>query len=84
MQDSRGLRERVMFEDIPSGNEYLLEVLKAMRENRVLAVTYQDYYDKEPREILLEIRTITTRNHVTYCWSPIVCVCSASDGTSLA
>ena len=54
LQDSRGLRERVMFEDIPSGNDYLLEVLKAMRENRVLAVTYQDYFDKEPRDILLE------------------------------
>ncbi len=54
LQDSRGLRERVMFEDIPSGNDYLLEVLKAMRENRVLAVTYQDYFDKEPRAILLE------------------------------
>ena len=54
LQDSRGLRERVMYENIPSGNDYLLEVLKAMRENRLLAVTYQDYYDKEPREILLE------------------------------
>ena len=54
LQDCRGLRERVMFEDIPSDNDYLLEVLKAMRENRVLAVTYQDYYDKVPREILLE------------------------------
>lgn len=29
LHDSRGLRERVMFEDIPSGNDYLLEVLKA-------------------------------------------------------
>lgn len=54
LQDSRGLRERVIYEEIPSGNDYLLEVLKAMRENHVLAVTYQDYYDKEPREIVLE------------------------------
>ena len=54
LQDSRGLRERVMFEDIPSGNDYLVEVLKAMRDNHVLAVTYQDYFDKEPRDILLE------------------------------
>jgi hypothetical protein len=54
LQDSRGLRERVMFEDIPSGNDYLLEVLNAMRENHVLAMTYQDYFDKEPRDILLE------------------------------
>ena len=52
--DSRGLRERVMFEDIPSGNDYLLTVLQAMRENRVLSMTYQDYYDKVPREIMLE------------------------------
>ena len=54
LQDSRGLRERVIYEGIPSGNDYLLEVLKAMRENHVLAVTYQDYYDEEPRDILLE------------------------------
>ena len=54
LQDSRGLRERVMYEDIPSGNDYLLTVLHGMKENRVLSMTYQDYYDKEPREILLE------------------------------
>lgn len=54
LQDSRGLRERVMFEDIPSGNDYLLTVLQAMKENRVLTMTYQDYFDEEPREIMLE------------------------------
>ena len=54
LQDSRGLRERVMYEDIPSGNDNLLEVLKAMKENRVLAITYQDFFDEEPREIVLE------------------------------
>jgi len=54
LQDSRGLRERMMYEDIPSGNDYLLTVLQAMKENRVLTMTYQDYFDKEPREISLE------------------------------
>ena len=54
LQDSRGLRERVMYEDIPSGNDYLLTVLEAMKENRVLTMTYQDYFDEEPREIMLE------------------------------
>jgi len=54
LQDSRGLRKRVMFEDIPSGNDYLLTVLEAMKENRVLTMTYQDYFDEEPREIMLE------------------------------
>lgn len=54
LQDSRGLRERMMYEDIPSGNDYLLTVLQAMKENRVLTMTYQDYFDEEPREIMLE------------------------------
>ena len=54
LQDSRGLRERVIYEEIPSGNDYLLEVLQAMKENRVLTMTYQDYFDQEPREVLLE------------------------------
>ena len=54
LQDSRGLRERVIYEDIPSGNDYLLSVLQAMKENRVLTMIYQDYFDEEPREILLE------------------------------
>lgn len=53
LQDSRGLTERVVYEEIPSGNRYLLQVLEAMRENRVLRVCYQDFYDPEPREVLL-------------------------------
>ena len=53
LQDSRGLRERVMYEHIPSGNEYLLQLLQAMKEDQVVSITYQDFYDKEPREVLL-------------------------------
>ncbi len=54
LQDSRGLRERVMLEDIPSGNEYLLRILDAMKSNRVVHLVYQDYYDEHPREVELE------------------------------
>lgn len=54
LQDSRSLRERVMFEDIPSGNEYLLKILDAMKNNRVVNLVYKDFYDEQPREIVLE------------------------------
>lgn len=54
LQDSRGLRERVMYEDIPSGNQWLLPILNAMKGNHVIRLEYQDYFDAEPREILLE------------------------------
>ena len=54
LQDSRGLRKRVMYEDIPSGNQWLLPILNAMKGNHVIKLEYQDYFDAEPREILLE------------------------------
>lgn len=54
LHDSRGMKERVVFEEIPSGNSYLLQILEAMRDNRVLRIVYKDYFDEEPREVLLE------------------------------
>ena len=54
LQDSRGLRERVMYEDIPSGNQWLLPILNAMKGNHVVRLEYQDYFDAEPRKVLLE------------------------------
>ena len=54
LQDCQGMTERVIYEDIPSGNQHLLQVLEAMRENRVLRICYQDFFDAEPREVLLQ------------------------------
>ena len=54
LQDSRGLTERVVYEEIPSGNRYLLQVLEAMRENHVLHICYQDFFDQGPREFSLQ------------------------------
>ncbi len=54
LQDSKGLRDRVMYETIPSGNAYLLKVLDCMKANRVINLVYQDFFDEEPCEILLE------------------------------
>jgi len=54
LQDSKGLRDRVMFEEIPSGNEYLLKILGAMKKDNVIRISYQDFYDTAPHEIDLE------------------------------
>ena len=54
LQDSKGLRDRVMYETIPSGNAYLLKVLDCMKANRVINLVYQDFFDEEPCEIQLE------------------------------
>ena len=54
LQDSKGLRDRVMYEEIPSGNEYLLKILGAMKKDNVIRISYQDFYDTAPHEIDLE------------------------------
>lgn len=54
LQDCQGLRDRVMCEEVPSRNEYLMEVLEAMKENHVVELTYKDYYDKASRQVELQ------------------------------
>ena len=54
LQDSKGLRDRVMYETIPYGNGHLLKILECMKKNQVVNLLYQDFFDDEPCEILLE------------------------------
>lgn len=77
LQDSKGLRDRVMYETIPSGNDYLLKVLDCMKGNRVINMVYQDFFDEEPCEVLLEpyfVRVFRQR------WYVIGAMRNASDG----
>ena len=54
LQDSKGLRDRVMYETIQYGNGHLLKILECMKKNQVVKLLYQDFFDEEPCEILLE------------------------------
>lgn len=48
ISESRHLKERILFESIPSGQKYLTSILEAMRENRVIDLTYQSFWRTEP------------------------------------
>ena len=54
LKDSRELKERIVFEEIPSGNEHLMTILEAMRDNHVLRMENEDYFDDEPRTVVME------------------------------
>lgn len=43
MQADKKLEDRIIFEDIPSGQTWLTSITDAMRRNRVLMVTYQGF-----------------------------------------
>lgn len=42
------LKGRILCEQIPSGYEYLTEIIQAMRENKIIRVTYQSFWKREP------------------------------------
>ena len=46
INEGRQFRERILLEDIPEGAEYLSLVIGAMKDNRVLKVTYQSYHNQ--------------------------------------
>ena len=45
--DSQQLKDRIILEDIPSGQHYLPKIIEAMRSNTVITITYQSYWREE-------------------------------------
>lgn len=49
LMEGQRLRDRLLLEDIPSGNKYLTQVIDAMRQNLTLQVEYQSFKMSAPR-----------------------------------
>ena len=48
IQESRQLRPRILFEDIPSGQKFLTPIIEAMRDGRSLCITHQSFEREAP------------------------------------
>lgn len=44
---SQSIKSRILLEDVPSGQVYLHVIIEAMKENRVLNITYHSYWKDE-------------------------------------
>ena len=44
LANSQSIKDRILLEYIPSGQEYLHPIISAMKENRVLNITYHSYW----------------------------------------
>ena len=47
LANSQSIKDRILLEYVPSGQEYLQSILEAMKENRVLNITYHSYWKDE-------------------------------------
>lgn len=54
IMQGKDLKDRILYENIPSGYEYLTEFIQAMRENKVVKLEYQSFYAKESQTVDLE------------------------------
>ena len=45
--DNQNLKERILLEEIPSGQGYLSTIIEAMKKNSVIRMTYQSYWREE-------------------------------------
>lgn len=70
LNESRDLRDRIQFEAIPGGREHLSTIIAAMREGKVLNMTYRGYGKAEEKFIPLEpyfIKVFEQRWYVIGC-----------------
>lgn len=48
--ESKGIKERILLEDVPSGQSFLQPIMEAMRQNSMIHITYHNYWRNDDRE----------------------------------
>ena len=54
MLDSVSIKDKVLFEEIPDGEQYLSDILEALKKNLVLGMTYQSFTRDEANTFEIE------------------------------
>ena len=49
LNESASIKDRIIFEDVPSSHQFLANIIQAIRDNRVLRVHYKGYRMEEDR-----------------------------------
>lgn len=47
LMENQSIKDRILLEYVPSGQEYLQTIIEAMKENRVLNISYHSYWKDE-------------------------------------
>jgi len=54
LNESAGMKDRIIFENVPSSHKHLTTVIQAMRDKRVLEVKYRSFRKDHDEDLLLE------------------------------
>lgn len=58
LNETKDMRDRILFENIPSSHKWLPVIVNAMRDGKVIEMTYQSFWKDEPRIYSLDERMI--------------------------
>lgn len=50
LQSSKSIKERILLEEVPSGVKYLEPIIDAMKKDRLIHITYYNYWREDTRE----------------------------------
>ena len=54
LNESAAMKDRIYFESVPSSHRFLTDIIKALRDEKMLEVNYQSFRMTEPVDFLLE------------------------------
>lgn len=54
LANSQSIKDRILLEYVPSGQDYLKPIIDAMKENRVLNITYHNYWRDEDSDFKVQ------------------------------
>lgn len=54
INESHHMKQRILFEQIPSGQRFLTPIIEAMRDNYTLTITYQSFHRERPSTFEVE------------------------------
>lgn len=54
LAESQSIKDRILLENVPSSQEYLLEIIEAMKRNKILNITYHSYWKDEEHNFDVE------------------------------
>ena len=66
LNESASMRDRIIFEDVPSSHKFLTDIIRAIRDERMLEVNYQGFTMEVPRDFLLEPYCLKEYKHRWY------------------
>lgn len=68
------LEERIIFEDIPSGQTWLTRIAEAMRYDQVLCITHQGFGKPEPSTFEIEPYCLKVVKRRWMCWLAVLII----------